>query len=1069
MKKKFIIRNSISARAAQGVVFREVKSARSGDTVTFRYLEDGTAKQPSTPDDVLSDCLKRITVGRGEDDKALYNLSVLGTVDDSAEVRMAGQTVKSGSGAGVPISGEFVNIAAGPYEVYVKHTNIAYPEKQNASFLTCTVGPAVEVVPDPQDKRPPCANPCGCSSKKDTAAGGNGGAQRGVQAVESPGSRGSTSGGSGVSRASSANEMSWTAQFGVFRGLAGMPAGLLDISCFEEFKPELGRPEGLRWRHPLASSLALPEEGIAPGRPVELWDGYDLVNFLLDGSGVYFFKIGASVASATELKPVREMSREPGVACHIQDAQYIRASYPSGAASFYDLEEGRCVGYISEDDLRMDAEAAYAYMAIVRSEEGTIRQLWNEWDGLADVVPGEEDEAGGYAIRIYPPAQVSAPAEVGGLYQVSGEPVRSFAISANEEEQSLTIRERDHLLPTSYGEMVTTWRWAGGTWSMQEGEGAEAVITERVREDAADGVHYSVTVRQKKGGVVTTCTREEYEKSAAGNLLLSSTAGYGAPGELTTTYVYNTAGQLTARHEPGGGVYKTIYDEQGRVREESSPWGAGLSRTVQTTYRSDVPYSTDPARVRTTYFNGSSNPVMLNEEYTYKEQNHVRRVEKRVTAAGQSGTQFTVEETWLASAPDAFAAGRPRMRRDANGVQTFYTYAAASRHGALYSVTEETRVDSALVLGQSTRQVSYISAEGNTTREESYVLLSNGGWALTSGATHTYDKLNRLIGTTWDNGRSMTRSLTCQGQILEETDADGITTHNTYDSARQLVETTRSAVYDGEECITPEIITEYERDGEGRVTRTTVYTGPMKTETRTEYDLQGRVVKQVDTLGRETLTEYSEDGLTTTVTTPTGATYITTTNPDGSVKYQGGTGQRELRYAYDYNAGLRTITYLADGETILSIERQSGMGNTYLLRSATTGGNGTFLDTTSTYNEKDQLVQESTGSLAPVTYEYNSMGRTSRMTTLLDAAAPQDATKNRITTYTYGYEKGTDGEVYQVTTTQRNNPAGEWLTSTRKILISQLSPTLESKQISTDERGHTTTAWTEYGSGTQRI
>ena len=89
LKSKFIIRNSVSARKAQGCVYREGRVVR--------------------------------------EDEALYSLSVQGTVEDSALVKMAGQSVQSGSGAGVPISGEFSDIAAGVYEVYVKHTNIAQP------------------------------------------------------------------------------------------------------------------------------------------------------------------------------------------------------------------------------------------------------------------------------------------------------------------------------------------------------------------------------------------------------------------------------------------------------------------------------------------------------------------------------------------------------------------------------------------------------------------------------------------------------------------------------------------------------------------------------------------------------------------------------------------------------------------------------------------------------------------------------------------------------------------------------------------------------------------------------
>ena len=132
---------------------------------------------------------------------------------------------------------------------------------------------------------------------------------------------------------------------------------------------------------------------------------------------------------------------------------------------------------------------------------------------------------------------------------------------------------------------------------------------------------------------------------------------------------------------------------------------------------------------------------------------------------------------------------------------------------------------------------------------------------------------NRRTKTRRDNGRVSTRETTCQGAPLRETDENGITTIYAYDSARQLIEITRSEVCDTDgDCITPETITEYERDGAGGVLRTIERIGAMQRETRTEYDLQGRVVKKVDALGRITTTAYSEDGLTTTTTTPGGAT-----------------------------------------------------------------------------------------------------------------------------------------------------------------------------------------------------
>ena len=59
-----------------------------------------------------------------------------------------------------------------------------------------------------------------------------------------------------------------------------------------------------------------------------------------------------------------------------------------------------------------------------------------------------------------------------------------------------------------------------------------------------------------------------------------------------------------------------------------------------------------------------------------------------------------------------------------------------------------------------------------------------------------------------------------------------------------------------------------------------------------------------------------------------------------------------------------------------------------------------------------------------------------------------------VTEYAYGAESTEEG-VFSITTTTRYNAAGQPLTSTQKQLISQLSPTLESKVISVSERGLT--------------
>lgn len=85
------------------------------------------------------------------------------------------------------------------------------------------------------------------------------------------------------------------------------------------------------------------------------------------------------------------------------------------------------------------------------------------------------------------------------------------------------------------------------------------------------------------------------------------------------------------------------------------------------------------------------------------------------------------------------------------------------------------------------------------------------------------------------------------------------------------------------------------------------------------------------------------------------------------------------------------------------------------------------------------------------------MGNVCRQTVLLDAAAPEDATKNRILTRSVSAVQAADG-VYQVNNTARNNATGTMLGSTEKALISE-SASQESKSVSIDERGNTSATW----------
>ncbi len=244
----------------------------------------------------------------------------------------------------------------------------------------------------------------------------------------------------------------------------------------------------------------------------------------------------------------------------------------------------------------------------------------------------------------------------------------------------------------------------------------------------------------------------------------------------------------------------------------------------------------------------------------------------------------------------------------------------------------------------------------------------------------------------------------------------------------------------------------------------------MTTTEYTEYDLLGRTIRKVDILGRVTTTSYSTDGLTSTITTPAGATFITVHNTDGSTARIAGTGQREQVNVYDLSgSNRRTTEKLADG-TIIGQVIVDGFGQTVVETSPAT--NNRYIYTRSEYNAKGQLLKQyqdtgyNTTSTAPTLYEYDSMGNVAKKTLALSDTPTKE--NSPIVEQTYSVESQEDG-IYSITTQTRYNATGQPLSSIQKQLISQLSVTLENKTISVSERSLTSADWTVYNNGAKRI
>ena len=1036
--------------------------ARAADTISFDYGHG----VPSDATHVHS------AISRMCQLTAPAVVSASGIVDDQVTIVAPGINFTSPSGASHAFSVSSDDaMPAGIYPVRVNHYNIMNHPAGNVSELRGSLGPCppVTIIPDENEELEcdPCS--CSCGAPGNNAGGAVPSNTRSIDNITiAPFT--SSSGGGGVVRMANARHMRFAFAFGSFRGMGNIPGGQPEIVAFN-YNESLLTPASLTYKHPLASVLVPEGDTVDVNEGFRIFDGAAYTNYIVAGDGSAAYGIGATTKKSEVVRFVSALSKDDSVVCNLSTANYVRISAADDSAVFYNLsgdEKNEFAAYISPDGATIEADEK---LSIIRDEEtGIIRQIWNYWDGLADVVPATGGN--GYTISLYLPSQIAAPEQEGQLFTFTGEPFKSFTVSGDAVAKTMTIRERDWSLPESMPDYVTTWTHSEAGWNKVIGEEDDVISETRVKSAIEDSDDYQIVTTVSKGNEVASRVCEVFTSTGNGELLLSRTDAYGSDIAQTTTFEYDEAGRQIRRVEHSGAVYETVYDIYGRVIAESSPWAGGQKRLTTTTYRVAGSSNTDPAKVVHSVVTTSGSVVdMKTDTYTYTEADGVRRVEISSAAAGVSEPQVTVHETWLSNATNPHARGRIKMSQAVNGVQTHYEYAANAAYGALYTVTTETRVNGVAVAGQSRRTVEYVAANGNTMRVEEYALLSDGEtWVLLSGVTNTYDEKNRLVGTLKDNGRSTSRTLNCSGQVLSETDEDGITTVYGYNLARQLVETTRSEVSipaeDGTDdriIVTPETITSYTYDAMGRALSVRKDVGAMSTTEYTEYDLLGRVVRTVDLLGRVTTTSYSSDGLTSTVTSPAGATFVTIKNTDGSTARIAGSGQREQLYVYDLNGNNERVTIKLANDVILGQIITNGFGQT--IEQAVPNTLNGFIYTHSEFNAKGELLKQyqdtgwNTEKTAATLYEYDSFGNQVKQTLALSDTPTKD--NSPVVEMAYSVESMDDG-IYTVTTQTRYNAEGAALNTTQKQLISQLSAILKGKTISIDVHSNTSMLWDEY-------
>ena len=727
----------------------------------------------------------------------------------------------------------------------------------------------------------------------------------------------------------------------------------------------------------------------------------------------------------------------------------------------FDAESGDVLTIRTSSGRLVSAEQFGNNVSIKSDANKFIQSAYSATDGLM-LTSTQSNGSTQYAW--YAPEQVTA---VEGEYQTSGDPYKTenYLTTVTNGVKITVITRQQTGLPAHTITRVEN----GNTTTITKGTGDEAIVRTITKNYLGNNVQETIeSVSRANDTTPAACTRKLELRTDGGWVILEQTEGYGSDVAQTTKYEYDSHFRVSRINYHNGGYNRYDYDNEGREVLAAEPWAGGYEKITRTTYADSRFYDNRPASVMEYRVNSAGSEVLFRTTtYTYEDSAAEEKVTTTVTAGGSTQPQVSISSNYGESAAYAYAAGKAKFSQAVNGVQTWHDYEATTEHGAIHKHTVTTKADGELVAAQSRKNEAFIAANDTTVFEQESIW-DGSQWLLLNTTAYEYDAQHRVTKTTRGNGRFSTTEWMCCG-VLRQVDEDGIVTSNAYNSAHELTETSRSEVYDGDICVTPETITEYTRDAAGRVLGTTRRIGAMVTTESTEYDALGRVTKQVDVLGRETTTEYSEDSLTTTVTTPAGATFVTVQNSDGSTAHVAGTGQREQVFVYDLNGnGERTTTKLPDG-SILGQSITNGFGQTVVeARPNTLNG---FIYTRSEFNAKGQMVKQyqdtgwNTEKTAATLYEYDTFGNQVKQTLALSDTPTKD--NSPMIEIAYSVESMDDG-IYFVSTQTQYNAEGASLDTTQKQLISQFSPTIENKLISISERGLTSTQWSAYNTGTKR-
>jgi RHS repeat-associated protein len=485
----------------------------------------------------------------------------------------------------------------------------------------------------------------------------------------------------------------------------------------------------------------------------------------------------------------------------------------------------------------------------------------------------------------------------------------------------------------------------------------------------------------------------------ARGLRVATTAPQGnltpAADDYTTSFVYNSAGQVTARAsdlpsadfqeydargnlvrytDANGQAYRYTYDLRGRLLSSIDP--LGRSRVFAYDKLGRLVREKDELGRTTSYdYDEGNSAISIIQSDSTQQTLYVDRLENPIRLVDELGNITRYQYDPSDRLIEIILADGSTLRGQYDAVGNLVHLLDANGHSTTV------RYD---VLDRLTQQVN---ALGDTTQFEYDVMgnLTRAIDPLGHVTTTVYDELDRPIRTTDALGHVWTVSYDANGNIQFSRDPDGHTTSFAYDVANRLVTVTDALGHAMRAAYDPVGNTLATTDRNGRVTRReydalnrpVAVIDPLGERAEYVYDVVGNLVVWRDRLDRETKYKYDQRDRLVSTTNSLGDVVAYGYDASGNLRSATDELGRVTRYAYDALYRPVTVVDALGGSMQFAYDLQGNLVE-----------HTDELDrvTRYEYDAVNRVLGRTDPHGGSVQYEYDPAGRLLRFTDELDRA-----------------------------------------------------------------------------------